>query len=77
MQTKGVKRPICLPSELTNDLEIKTESDKNLKQDTCLRESINSQHKQGTKPEWLKCKGSYNLKGIKGNEKDFITTLEI
>lgn len=49
-----------------------------MKQDTCLRERINRQHKHiGTKPEWLKCKESYNFKGIKGNEKDFLNTLEI
>ena len=65
-------------SELTNDLKIKTELDKKLKQDTRLRERINRQHKHvGTKSERLKCKVSYNLKGIKGNEKDFINTLEI
>lgn len=49
-----------------------------MKQDTGLRERINRQHKHvGTKSEWLKCKVSYNLKGIKGNEKGFINTLEI
>lgn len=78
MQTKDVKKPICLRSELTNDLKIKTELDKKLKQDTCLRERINRQHKHvGTKSEPLQCKVSYNLKGIKRSENNFINTLEI
>jgi len=59
MQTKDGKKPIRLHSELTNDLEIKTEEDKKLKQDTRLRECINRQHKHvATKSEWLKCKVS-------------------
>lgn len=65
-------------SELTNDLKIKSELDKKLKQDTGLRECINRQHRQvGTKSERPKSKVSYHLKGSKGNEKDFINTLEI
>lgn len=65
-------------SELTNDLKIKSELDKKLKQDTGLREHINRQQRQvGTKSERPKSKVSYHLKGSKGNEKDFINTLEI
>lgn len=78
MQTKDVKRPICLHSGLTNDLKIKSELDKELKQDTALRECINRQHTRvGTKSERPKSKVSYHLKGSKGNRKDFINTLEI
>lgn len=61
-------------SELTNGLKIKTELDQKLKQDS-LRECINRH--VGTNSEQLKCKVSYDLKGIKGNEKGFINTLEI
>lgn len=64
----------CLHSELTNGLKIKTELDQKLKQDS-LRERINRH--VGTKSEWLKCEVSYDLKGIKGNEKGFINALEI
>lgn len=77
-QTKDVKRPICLHSGITNDLKIKSELNKKLKQDTGLRECINRQHRHvGTKSEWPKSKASYHLKGSKGNEKDFINTLKV